>query len=690
MEEQRKSLPVYASRDKIIEYVRNHSVTILQGETGSGKTTQIPQYLCDAGFTKKISDRADTSTGMRQRDEFMIAVTQPRRVAAVELAKRVAKERGTRCGDEVGYTVRFDDQTSPLTKIKYMTDGMLLREALLDDQFMRYSVVILDEAHERSINTDVLFGVLKKAITKRPSLKIIITSATIELDRFCAYFGVNERFQIEGRTFPVDMNYLPTVCEDYVTKSVETAIDIHLNDRSLRGDILIFLTGQDEIDAAMDRIHARFEEEKAKAKKSLPADAQPFELLILPCYATLPGEAMSKVFERTPPNCRKIVLSTNVAETSITIDGLSFVIDSGFCKQHVYDPKHKVEQLKIVPVSQAQATQRAGRAGRTNAGTCHRLFTKEQFESEMVPATVPEIQRTNLVNIVLTLKAVGIDDLLEFDFLDPPPKETLVNALQTLRYLGALDDDGLLTPLGQRMSTLPLRPTESKTLLTSIDLGCAPTVMTIVSMMDRRSVFFRPRDRHNEADAAKMQFLHEDGDQLMLANVFNLWVDSGMSDTWCRTNFVNPRAMVEANKTREQLRNMLSQRHDITKDSRDSVLIRKALTSGYFFQVAKRGNDNTYVTMAERREVAMHPSSVLFSQSPEYVVYHELYMTTREYMREVMRVDPRWLVELAPAFYSKPKHGELTKEQKAQRLNPTLRPWEAGNSWRISKLKKRT
>ena len=699
IEEQRKSLPVYESRDSIVEYVRTHSVTILQGETGSGKTTQIPQYLCDAGLTKRDPsdpyftnpqnfNNSSVGGGMRQREELMIAITQPRRVAAIELAKRVAKERGTRCGDEVGYTVRFDDQTSDRTKIKYMTDGMLLREALLDDQFTRYSVIILDEAHERSINTDVLFGVLKKAIAKRPSLKLVITSATIELDRFCHYFGASDRFEIKGRTFPVDINYLDTPCSDYVDAAVDRALRIHLGDKNLTGDVLIFLTGEDEINAAMDRIQSRFSELRERAKRELPPERQPYDLLVLPCYATVPNEAMSKVFDKTPARTRKIVISTNVAETSITIDGLAFVIDSGFCKQHVYDPRNKVEELKIVPVSQAQATQRTGRAGRTNAGTCFRLFTQDQFENEMAPATVPEIQRTNLINIVLTLKAVGFDDLLEFDFLDPPPKETLVNALQTLRYLGALDDDGLLTPIGERMSSLPLPPAESKTLLASIDFNCCPTVMTIVSMMGQRKVFFTPADKREEADFAHRQLKHPDGDQLTLANVYNSWVESGMSEKWCKSNFVNPRAVAEARRSRDQLHQMLSQRHDITKDVRDSVAIRKALTSGYFFQVAKRGENNMYVTMADRRAVAMHPTSSLFEQMPQYVVYHQLALKRKEYMMEVMRIEPQWLVELAPAYYSKPKAGELTREQKALRVDPILRPWDSKNSWRISKVRK--
>ena len=676
MAEQRRGLPVYAHRDEIIAHVKSHAVTVLQGETGSGKTTQIPQYLYEGGLA----------------EHGMIAITQPRRVAAVELAKRVADEFGCRCGEEVGYTVRFADQTSPVTKIKFMTDGMLLREALLNDTFDRYSVVILDEAHERSINTDVLFGVLKTALRRRPDLKVVVTSATIELDKFCRYFNAGEPLKIKGRTHPVTTSYSPEPVEDYVSVALRKVLEIHL--REPEGDILVFFTGQDEIETAAERLHSMYEDLKMAIRNKQPPPAHfPDELLILPCYATLQGEGLTKVFDPTPAGMRKVVLSTNVAETSVTIDGLRYVVDCGFCKQHIYDPKNNVDQLKIVPVSQAQAVQREGRAGRTGPGRCFRLFTEEQFHAEMSPSTIPEIQRTNLANIVLTLKAVGIDDLFNFEFLDPPPTETLVQAMQKLRFLEALDDDGLLTPLGQRMSAFPLQPSESKTLLSAVDMGCAPSILTIVSMLSMRSIFYSPPDKKDAADAARRMFQHPDGDQLTLLAVYESWEHAGRSLKWCQDNFVNPRSMEEASRSRSQLYDMLALKKEyaekIKKDHRDSVLIRKALTAGYFFNVGKRadGVQNSYVTMSDRREVYIHPTSSMFLSAPKYLLYNELVMTAKEYMRTVMEVKPEWLVEVAPAYFRRPKEGELTKEQRHMRVEPILLPWEKGNSWRISKLK---
>lgn len=668
---QRTSLPIYDFKTEFIEHVRSHCTTVLVGETGSGKTTQIPQYLYEAGFAA----------------DGLIGCTQPRRVAAETLARRVADEFGCSCGAEVGYTVRFKDNTSSLTKIKYMTDGMLLREALLDDTFQRYSVIILDEAHERSINTDVLFGIVKKAVEKRPSLKIVVTSATLDTDKFCTYFAAEKPFFIRGRTFPVETHYLQEACEDYVECAILTVLMIHLKEAP--GDILVFLTGQEEIDNAGERLVHQMEE----LKKTLGGDTALPELLVLPLTATMPEDVQSKVFDATPEGCRKVVLATNVAETSITIDNLFFVVDSGFCKQNSYDPKVGVEQLLIVPISQAQANQRAGRAGRIGPGKCFRLYTEDQYDKDMEAATIPEIQRSNLFHIVLQLKAVGINDLVQFDFMDKPPLETLVGALQKLRYLEALDDDGLLTSVGRRMAQLPVDPSQAKTLLTAMDLGCAAPVLTVVSMLavQKKGVFYRPREKQELADAKKRAFHQPEGDQLTLMTVYDQWIESGMSEQWAQANFVKHRLLIEARDTREQLQEMLTKRgtRELSNAaSKDPSAIRKAITSGYFFNAAKRTNNDMYVTLSDRREVALHPSSSLRELVPKYVIYDELHMTAREYMREVMSIDPAWLVELAPSYYARPKPGRLTKEQMCERLVPTLRAWETGASWRISKLRR--
>ena len=361
IQEQRESLPIFKYRDEIVEAVRDNQLLVVVGETGSGKTTQMTQYLAEEGFAVRGK----------------IGCTQPRRVAAMSVAKRVAEEVGCRLGQEVGYTIRFEDCTSPETKIKYMTDGMLLRECLLDPDMKQYSVILLDEAHERTVSTDVLFGLLKKAIKRRPDLKIIVTSATLDAEKFSKYFFSCPIFTIPGRTFPVEILYTKEPESDYLDAALITVMQIHITEPP--GDILLFLTGQEEIDTSCEIL---FERMKALGS-TVP------ELIILPVYSTLPSEQQSRIFEPAPEGARKVVIATNIAETSITIDGIYYVIDPGFVKQNCYDAKSGMDQLVVMPISQAQARQRAGRAGRTGPGKCYRLYTEAAYNNEMLPVSSP-------------------------------------------------------------------------------------------------------------------------------------------------------------------------------------------------------------------------------------------------------------------------------------------------------------
>ena len=347
-----------------------------------------------------------------------IGCTQPRRVAAMSVAKRVAEEMGVQLGDEVGYAIRFEDCTGPNTIIKYMTDGMLLREALIDKDMSQYSVIMLDEAHERTINTDVLFGLLKQVVAKRNDFTLIVTSATLDAEKFSSYFFNCKIFRIPGRNFPVEVFFTNEPEEDYLEAALICVMQIHLDEPA--GDILLFLTGQEEIDTACQVLHDRM--------KKLGPDAP--ELIILPVYSALPTELQQKIFEPAPQGARKIVIATNIAEASITIDGIYYVVDPGFSKIKVYNPKLGMDSLIVAPISQASAQQRAGRAGRTGPGKCYRLYTESAFNSEMLPTSVPEIQRTNLANTILLLKAMGIHDLLNFDFMDPPPIQTMIAAME--------------------------------------------------------------------------------------------------------------------------------------------------------------------------------------------------------------------------------------------------------------------
>ncbi|XP_065370268.1 ATP-dependent RNA helicase DHX8 [Calliphora vicina] len=660
--EQRQSLPIYKLRDDLIKAVTDNQILIVIGETGSGKTTQITQYLAECGFTARGK----------------IGCTQPRRVAAMSVAKRVAEEFGCRLGQEVGYTIRFEDCTSPETSIKYMTDGMLLRECLIEAELKGYSVIMLDEAHERTIHTDVLFGLLKTAVQKRPELKLIVTSATLDAVKFSQYFFEAPIFTIPGRTFPVEVLYTKEPETDYLDASLITVMQIHL--REPPGDILLFLTGQEEIDTACEILYERM--------KSLGPDVP--ELIILPVYSALPSEMQTRIFDPAPPGSRKVVIATNIAETSLTIDGIFYVVDPGFVKQKVYNSKTGMDSLVVTPISQAAAKQRAGRAGRTGPGKTYRLYTERAYRDEMLPTPVPEIQRTNLATTVLQLKTMGINDLLHFDFMDAPPVESLVMALEQLHSLSALDDEGLLTRLGRRMAEFPLEPNLSKMLIMSVALQCSDEILTVVSMLSVQNVFYRPKDKQALADQKKAKFNQIEGDHLTLLAVYNSWKNNKFSNAWCYENFVQIRTLKRSQDVRKQLLGIMD-RHklDVVSAGKNSVRIQKAICSGFFRNAAKKDPQEGYRTLVDSQVVYIHPSSALFNRQPEWVIYHELVQTTKEYMREVTTCDPKWLVEFAPSFFRFSDPTKLSKFKKNQRLEPLYNKYEEPNAWRISRVRRR-
>ena len=593
IKQQRESLPVYKFRSQLIKAVQENQLLIVVGDTGSGKTTQLTQYLCEAGFA----------------NNGIIGCTQPRRVAAMSVAKRVSEEVGCELGQEVGYTIRFEDMTNPATKIKYMTDGMLQREILMDPELKRYSVIMLDEAHERTIATDVLFALLKKTLKRRPDMRVIVTSATLDADKFSAYFNECPIFSIPGRTFPVEIMYSKEPESDYLDAALVTVMQIHLTEPP--GDILLFLTGQEEIDTSCEIL---FERMKALGP-SVP------ELIILPVYSALPSEMQSKIFEPAPPGSRKVVIATNIAETSITIDHIYYVIDPGFVKQNAYDPKLGMDSLVITPISQAQAKQRSGRAGRTGPGKCFRLYTEAAFQSEMLPTSIPEIQRQNLSLTILMLKAMGINDLLHFDFLDPPPTNTMLTALEELYALSALDDEGLLTRLGRKMADFPMEPGLAKTLIASVDLGCSDEMLSIVAMLSLQNVFYRPKEKQTQADQKKAKFHDPHGDHLTLLNVYNGWKQNKYANPWCFENFIQARSMRRAKDVRDQLVNIMQRyKHPIVSCGRDTDKVRQALCAGFFRNSARKDPQEGYKTLIEQTPVYLHPSSALFGKQAEWVV----------------------------------------------------------------------
>lgn len=658
IKEQRESLPVFMMKDQLIRAVNENQVLLVIGETGSGKTTQMTQYLAEAGYTSKGK----------------IGCTQPRRVAATSVAKRVAEEFGCRLGEEVGYAIRFEDCTSPETVIKYMTDGMLLRECLIDENLTQYSVIILDEAHERTIHTDVLFGLMKDVVRKRPDFRLLVTSATLDADKFSAYFFDCPILTIPGRTYDVEILWRSEPESDYLDAALQTVMQIHLEQPP--GDILLFLTGEEEINTACEVLYNRM--------KSLGALIP--ELIILPVFGAQPSELQSRIFEPPPPGKRKCVIATNIAEASITIDGIFYVVDPGFAKQMVYNPKNGMDSLIVAPISQASAKQRAGRAGRTGPGQCYRLYTEAAYRHEMLPTTVPEIQRTNLAMTVLTLKAMGINDLLGFDFMDPPPPATLITALEQLYNLGALDEEGLLTRLGRKMAEFPLEPPMSKALIASVDLGCSDEIITILAMLSAQNIFYRPKEKAAQADQKKAKFFQPEGDHLTLLAVYESWKNAKFSPQWCHENFLQVRSLRRAQDVRKQLVAIMDRyKLDLVSAGKNYTRICKAVTSGFFFHAARKDPQEGYKSVVEQQPVYIHPSSSLFQQQPDWVIYHELVLTTKEYMREVMAIDPKWLVELAPRFFKQADAHKLSRRKRAEKIEPLYDKYHDPNAWRLSR-----
>ena len=414
------------------------------------------------------------------------------------------------------------------------------------------------------------------------------------------------------------------------------------------------------------------------------------ELIILPVYSALPSEMQTRIFEPTPPGSRKVVIATNIAETSLTIDGIYYVVDPGFVKLKVYNSKNGIDSLLVTPIAQAQAKQRAGRAGRTGPGKCYRLYTERAYRDEMLPTPVPEIQRTNLATTVLQLKAMGINDLIHFDFMDAPPVESLIMALDQLHSLSALDSEGLLTTLGRRMSEFPLEPNLSKMLIMSVSLQCSEEILTVVSMLSVQNVFYRPKDKQSIADQKKAKFNQPEGDHITLLAVYNSWMKNNSSNTWCFENFIQSRTLKRAQDVRKQLLGIMDKHKlDVVSCGKSTARVQKAICSGFFRNAAKKDPQEGYRSLVDSQVVYIHPSSALFYHQPEWVLYHELVQTTKEYMREVISIDPKWLVEYAPAFYKFSDPTKLSKFKKNQRLEPLFNKYEEPNSWRISRVKRR-
>ncbi|XP_055401002.1 probable ATP-dependent RNA helicase DHX35 isoform X1 [Bubalus kerabau] len=674
IEQQRQKLPVFKLRNHILYLIENYQTVVIVGETGCGKSTQIPQYLAEAGWTA---------------EGRVVGVTQPRRVAAVTVAGRVAEERGAVLGHEVGYCIRFDDCTNPLaTRIKFLTDGMLVREMMVDPLLTKYSAIMLDEAHERTLYTDIAIGLLKKIQKKRGDLRLIVASATLDAEKFRDFFNHNDTsdpsrdtcviLTVEGRTFPVDIFYLQSPVPDYIKSTVETVMKIHQTEGD--GDILAFLTGQEEVETVVSML---IEQARALGQTGMKR-----HLRILPMYAGLPSFEQMKVFERVSRSVRKVIVATNVAETSITISGIVYVIDCGFVKLRAYNPRTAIECLVVVPVSQASANQRAGRGGRSRSGKCYRLYTEEAFD-QLPQSTVPEMQRSNLAPVILQLKALGIDNVLRFHFMSPPPAQSMVQALELLYALGGLDKDCRLTePLGMRIAEFPLNPMFAKMLLESGNFGCSQEILSIAAMMQIQNVFVVPSNQKSQAIRVHRKFAVEEGDHLTMLNVYEAFIKHNKNSQWCQEHFLNYKGLVRAATVREQLKKLLVKFQVPKKSSEgDPDPVLRCIVSGFFANAARFHSTGAYRTIRDDHELHIHPASVLYAEKPpRWVIYNEVIQTSKYYMRDVTAIESAWLLELAPHFYqqgtvsSSPAPKTWTSDVSTGCLGCSVRPLYSGCS----------
>ncbi|TFK52357.1 P-loop containing nucleoside triphosphate hydrolase protein [Heliocybe sulcata] len=649
LQAQRRRLPIAQGREALIEQIRNNDVTVLLGETGSGKTTQVPQYILESGIA----------------GPGIIAVTQPRRVAATSLAARVAAEQGTTLGGLVGYSVRFDEVAGPDTRIKYMTDGMLVRELLSDPLLTRYSAIIVDEAHERTLRTDLLITKLKTILKKRNGdgplknkdkgkatamsgnpVKVIIMSATLDAEKFSKFYDDCKILYVKGRQHPVKIYHTAEGQPDYVDATLRTLFQIHVDQPP--GDVLIFLPGQEDIESLHKSIQLY--------ASRLPLDKM--AVLTCPMFAALPPAQQAKIFQTTPPNTRKCILATNIAETSITIPGIKYVIDTGKHKEKrhlAHDTGSGFDALLTRDITKSSAMQRAGRAGREGKGFCFRLYTEEAFEA-MAVSSEPEIRRTSLTSAALQLKCLG-EDIEDLDFLDRPDLESIISALKTLYFLNAVDKSNRITDAGRSMAAFPLEPNLACAVLEAVKNGCALEVIDIVSVLSSTSkLFFDISDEREVAAEVRRKFRHRSGDHMTILNALRSYQDVAATESkaarkeWCRKQYLNERTLLEAVKIRDQLRATCEKMSIGWQSSAqdDERPVTKSLFRGLVLHSALLQPDGTtFKQVYGRSVIKIHPGSAIADQKVPAIIYDELVYTNHIYARGVSAIPKAFLAEIS-------------------------------------------
>jgi len=618
-------LPVYQQRQKILDELERNQVIVVESPTGSGKTTQLPLILHSAGYAEK----------------GRIGVTQPRRIAAVSVCDYIAQQLQTTIPDIVGYKMRFYDRTAPSTEIKIMTDGILLQEMKLDPMLSEYSAVMVDEAHERSLNIDFILGLLKNILDERPEFKVIISSATINPELFSTYFGGCPIIHIDAEIHPVKVFYKPPKfdTDESLLESVQEIVEEHIVSKR-EGDILVFFSGEKQIKETIKNL------EKSRYSR---------KMFLLPLFGRLPKEDQDKVFIPTPPNKTKIVAATNIAETSITIDNISLVIDSGLSKMNYYNQRTYTSSLIESPISKASCNQRKGRAGRTMAGSCYRLYTKDDFSRRPMYA-LEEIKRTDLSEVVLRMAELGIHDFSSFDFITRPAEGGISSAVETLHMLHALDDDNRLTEIGEMMVLFPLLPRHSRIIIEAVRKY--PDVLfesiIAVAFLSTRSPFVLPVGEETEARHAHHSFASKYGDfvsYLKLYRSFHEITDHESREKYAEQHYLDIQILLEIENIADQLSEIISEQN-IPLTSGGSVHdYLCAVSAGLIqFVCVKTGGRGVYKTLTAEK-IYIHPGSVMFREAPQFIVSGEIVRTSRMFARSVSPLKKEWLHDIYPELY---------------------------------------
>ncbi|KAH9410612.1 putative helicase [Ordospora pajunii] len=596
--------------EEIFEKLETNQVILVQGNTGCGKTTKIPRYLLQR-YGK-------------------IVCSQPRKIAAISVAKKVAKDMNVCVGHEVGYSVRFDDMSGKRTRLKYVTDGILLREINSNKDLNGYDVVIIDEAHERSMNIDVLLGYLKMILRKRKDLRVIVMSATLSSEKFVSFFGC-QRIEIRHRMFPLEIFFTKKGCDgDYLREGLKTVMQIHKSEGP--GDILMFLTGKDEINNA-----------QAVLSSMMPAN----EVEICCIYSTLAPEQQERVFKASKK--RKVVLATNIAETSITIEGMKYIVDCGRCKQMRYSALLGMSILEVGWISRSQAKQRAGRAGRTGSGKVFRIYTKEDYK-RMSMDTMPEILSSNLANTILLLKSIGILDITSFEMLDRPDVSNVKKALELLYFLRTIEENGKITALGRKAARIPVEPELAVSLLASCELGCLEDVSIIAAMLSVENAWIdvaKSSAEYPKYVEARTKYFDVRGDYFSLLRVYKGCEAARFAASYMRKKYLNIRAMHQAQRIKKQLVAMLN-----VRSMSDESKVVQSFCAGYFMNIAKIA-DGRYVSVFHGTQCYVHSSSSMFNRRAKYILYHCVFKTGREYVKHCVEVSEEDLVKGANHIFVK-------------------------------------